>query len=118
MEWILAIAQFIVNELLSVPAYMVGLITAVGLVALRRSVGQVIGGGLKAVLGFLLIGAGAGLVTAALDPLGVMIQGAAGAQGVVPTHEAIVAIAPGGVGPQVAGTESGGRAQRPALARW
>src|SRR5690606_25627675 len=107
-----------VNELLSVPAYMVGLITAVGLVALRRSVGQVIGGGLKAVLGFLLIGAGAGLVTAALDPLGVMIQGAAGAQGVVPTNEAIVAIAQEEFGAQVAWTMIAGFALSLVLARF
>jgi PTS system ascorbate-specific IIC component len=102
MEWIVAVAQFVVNELLSVPAYMVGLITAAGLIALRRSVGQIIGGGIKAVLGFLLIGAGAAIVVAALDPLGVMIQGAAGAQGVVPTNEAIVAIAQERFGAQVA----------------
>lgn len=102
MDWLVAIAQFVVNEILSVPAYLVGLITAVGLIALRRSVGQIIGGGLKAVLGFLLIGAGAGLVTAALDPLGTMIQGATGAQGVVPTNEAIVAIAQAEFGAQVA----------------
>ncbi|PRY00600.1 PTS ascorbate transporter subunit IIC [Allonocardiopsis opalescens] len=102
MDWLVAIAQFLVNEILSVPAYLVGLITAVGLIALRRSVGQVVGGGLKAVLGFLLIGAGAGLVTASLDPLGTMIQGATGAQGVVPTNEAIVGIAQQQFGAQVA----------------
>ncbi|GAB3475681.1 PTS ascorbate transporter subunit IIC [Nocardiopsis coralliicola] len=118
MDALFAIAQFIVNEILSVPAYMVGLITAVGLIALRRSVGQIVGGGLKAVLGFLLIGAGAGLVTAALDPLGAMIQGAAGAQGVVPTNEAIVAIAQEEFGAQVAWTMIAGFALSLVLARF
>lgn len=70
------------TEILSVPAYLIGIITAVGLVALRKSVGTVIGGGLKATLGFLLVGAGTTLVTVSLDPPGVMIQGALGAQGV------------------------------------
>src|SRR5699024_10336430 len=72
---------------------LIGLMTAIGLIALRKSVGQVAGGALKAVLGFLLIGAGATLVTASLAPLGTMIQGALGAQGVVPTNETIAGIA-------------------------
>src|SRR5699024_6887518 len=93
MNVLVTIAEFLVNEFLSVPAYLIGLITAIGLIALRKSVGQVAGGALKAVLGFLLIGAGATLVTASLAPLGTMIQGALGAQGVVPTNEAIAGIA-------------------------
>ncbi|MFC3995379.1 PTS ascorbate transporter subunit IIC [Nocardiopsis sediminis] len=118
MEWIVAVARFLVNEVLSVPAYMVGLITAAGLIALRRSVGQIVGGGIKAVLGFLLIGAGASLVVAALDPLGTMIQGAAGAQGVVPTNEAIVAIAQERFGAQVAWIMISGFALSLVLARF
>lgn len=102
MNWLVATAEFVVNEILAVPAYLIGIITAVGLIALRKSVGQVIGGALKATLGFLLIGAGATLVVASLKPLGVMIQGAAGTKGVVPTNEAIVGIAQNQFGAQVA----------------
>lgn len=102
MDWLVDIAEFLVNEILAVPAYLIGIITAVGLIALRRSAGQVIGGALKATLGFLLVNAGAGLVVSSLDPLGVMIQGAAGTQGVVPTNEAIVGIAQAEYGAQVA----------------
>ena len=101
MDWLVAFAQFIVNEVLSVPAFLIGIITAVGLIALRRSTGQVIGGALKATLGFLLIGAGATLVVASLAPLGTMIQGATGAQGVIPTNEAIAGIAQADYGAQV-----------------
>lgn len=102
MDWMVGIAEFLVNEILAVPAYLIGIITAVGLIALRKSSGQVIGGALKATLGFLLISAGAGLVTSSLEPLGVMIQGAAGSQGVVPTNEAIVGIAQEQFGARVA----------------
>ncbi|WP_270408491.1 PTS ascorbate transporter subunit IIC [Brachybacterium paraconglomeratum] len=102
MNVLVTIAEFLVNEVLSVPAYLIGIITAIGLIALRKSAGQVAGGALKAVLGFLLIGAGATLVTASLTPLGVMIQGALGAQGVVPTNEAIAGIAQEEFGAQVA----------------
>lgn len=102
MDALLSIPQFIVNEFLSVPAFLIGIITAVGLAALRKSAGQVVGGAIKATLGFLMLGAGAGLVVASLEPLGVMIMGATGAQGVVPTNEAIAGIAQAEYGGQVA----------------
>lgn len=102
MNWLVAIAEFVVNEILAVPAYLIGIITAIGLIALKKSTGQVIGGALKATLGFLLIVAGATLVVASLNPLGVMIEGAAGTQGVVPTNEAIVGIAQEQYGARVA----------------
>lgn len=101
MDWLVSIAEFLVNEILSVPAFLIGIITAVGLSAMRKSIGQVVGGAMKATLGFLLIGAGATLVVASLAPLGAMIMGATGAQGVVPTNEAIVGIAQAEYGAQV-----------------
>lgn len=101
MDW-LTIPLFLVNEILAVPAFLIGIITAVGLGAMGRSVGQVIGGAIKATLGFLLIGAGATLVTASLESLGAMIMGATGMRGVVPTNEAIAGIAQAEYGAQVA----------------
>ncbi|MDO5077031.1 PTS ascorbate transporter subunit IIC [Corynebacterium sp.] len=102
MDVVISVSEFLVNEILAVPAFLIGLITAVGLAAMKKTSGQVIGGALKATLGFLLIGAGATLVVASLEPLGVMIQGATGAQGVVPTNEAIAGIAQQQYGAQVA----------------
>jgi PTS system ascorbate-specific IIC component len=102
MHWLLTVAEFLVNEILAVPAFLIGIFTAVGLIALRRSAGQVAGGAIKAILGFLLIGAGSTLVTNSLDPLGRMIEGATGMHGVVPTNEAIAGIAQEEFGSQVA----------------
>ncbi|NEB76711.1 PTS ascorbate transporter subunit IIC [Streptomyces sp. SID14478] len=102
MNVLVDIAKFIVNEILSVPAYLIGIITAVGLIALKKSTGQIIGGAIKATLGFLLIGAGATLVTASLEPLGTMITGSTGSHGVIPTNEAIVGIAQAEYGSRVA----------------
>lgn len=102
MDWLVALAKFLVNEILSVPAYLIGIITAVGLIALKKTAGQIVGGAIKATLGFLLIGAGAGLVTGSLAPLGTMIQGSTGAHGVIPTNEAIVGIAQAQFGSRVA----------------
>ena len=102
MDVVLSIAQFLVNEILAVPAFLIGIITAIGMAALGKGIGQVLGSAIKATLGFLLINAGAGLVTASLEPLGVMIEGATGMRGVVPTNEAIAGIAQAEYGSQVA----------------
>lgn len=117
MDFLLSIANFLVNEVLSVPAFLIGIITAVGLSAINKGAGQVMGGAIKATLGFLLIGAGAGLVTTSLEPLGAMITGTTGAQGVVPTNEAIVGIAQDQFGGSVAWIMILGFAVSLALAR-
>jgi PTS system ascorbate-specific IIC component len=93
MEWLVVVLNFIGQQILNVPAYLIGIITAIGLIALRRSAGQVVGGGLKAALGFLILGAGANVVVASLEPLGALILSVTGAQGVIPTNEVITAIA-------------------------
>jgi PTS system ascorbate-specific IIC component len=102
MEVLGNIVRFVVEEIMSQPALLLGLIVLVGLVALRKSTGEVIGGTLKAVLGFVILGVGAGAVVGALAPLGTMILEVFGAQGVVPTNEAITGIAAGEFGVTVA----------------
>jgi ascorbate PTS system EIIC component len=91
MNVLLAVLDFISKEILNVPAYLIGIVAAIGLIALKRSVGQVISGALKAAMGYLILGAGATVVTAALDPFGKLILKSTGAHGVVPTNEVITA---------------------------
>ncbi|ALE91218.1 PTS ascorbate transporter subunit IIC [Arthrobacter alpinus] len=93
MEWLVVVLNFIGQQILNVPAYLIGIITALGLMALRKNAGQVIGGGLKAAIGFLILGAGANVVVGSLDPLGQLILKVTGAQGVIPTNEVITAMA-------------------------
>jgi PTS system ascorbate-specific IIC component len=93
MDIINDIVSFLVNSIFSVPAYLVGLMTAIGLIALRKPLSAVIGGTLKATMGFLILVVGAVTVINALNPLGTLILGSTGVQGVVPTNEAIVALA-------------------------
>ncbi|MFV0252168.1 MAG: PTS ascorbate transporter subunit IIC [Beutenbergiaceae bacterium] len=102
MDWLVTILDFIGQQILNVPAYLIGIITAIGLIALKRNAGQVIGGGLKAALGFMILGAGAGVVVSSLDPLGVLILKVTGVRGVIPTNEAITAIAAEQYGAQAA----------------
>lgn len=102
MEWLVVILNFIGQQILNVPAYLIGIITALGLMALRKNAGQVIGGGLKAAIGFLILGAGANVVVGSLDPLGQLILKVTGAQGVIPTNEVITAMAQDDFGAQSA----------------
>jgi PTS system ascorbate-specific IIC component len=102
MDVLLAIVRFLVDEIFSKPYYLVGLMTAVGLIALRRPPSQVLGGTIKATMGFLILVVGAVTVINSLDPLGKLLLGATGARGVVPTNEAIVALAQQKYGPLTA----------------
>jgi PTS system ascorbate-specific IIC component len=102
VDTISGIVRFTVEEILSQPALLLGIIVLVGLVALRKAPGDIIGGTLKGILGFVILGVGAGAVVGALEPLGTMVLEVFGAQGVVPTNEAITAIAAGEFGVTVA----------------
>lgn len=97
----MAVLNFL-QDVLSEAAILVGLLALVGLVAARASTADVITGTLKTILGFLILGGGAGILIAALDPLGVMIESGLGLQGVVPTNEAFVALAQDAFGAETA----------------
>ena len=93
MDQLNYLINWIARDIFGVPAYLVGLMTLIALVASRKGLGDIIGGSLKATLGFIILGIGAGAVIGALNPLGALITGAFGVEGVVPTNEAITAIA-------------------------
>lgn len=61
---------FIVNDVLGQASILIALIAMVGLIALKKSVGQVITGTLKTLLGFLVLLAGANIIVGALNFLG------------------------------------------------
>lgn len=92
MDQLNYVVNWIARDIFGVPAYLVGLMTLIALIASRKPVGEVIGGALKATLGFIILGIGAGAVIGALNPLGALITGAFDVAGVVPTNEAITAI--------------------------
>src|SRR5256886_5132495 len=116
MDVLLAIVKFLVDEIFSKPFCLVGLMTAVGLIALRRPWSQVIGGTVKATMGVLILVVGAVTVINALEPLGKLLLGATGARGVVPTNEAIVALAQSRYGSLTAPLVVFGLLARPATA--
>ncbi|WP_419958060.1 PTS ascorbate transporter subunit IIC [Psychrobacillus psychrotolerans] len=97
----MAFFEFLMNEILSIPAVLVGLMVFIGLVAQRVAATKVMSGTLKSIIGFLILGAGAGVIVGSLDSLGGIIDEAFHIQGVIPNNEAIVAIAQ-----QMFGTET------------
>lgn len=83
----------LLRDILSQPALLMGIMSLVGLVALRKPAYKVMTGTLKPILGYLMLGAGADFIVSNLTPLGEMIQKGFHITGVVPNNEAIVSIA-------------------------
>lgn len=87
-----AVLDFFKN-LLSQPAWIMGIFAFTGLVALRRPGHKIMTGTLKPILGYLMLGAGADFIVANLAPLGEMIQEGFHITGVVPNNEVITSMA-------------------------
>lgn len=80
-----------ITSFLSTPAFIIGLIALVGLIAMRRSTSDVIKGTLKTILGFMMLQAGAGIIVGSLIPFSQLFQDAFGLEGVIAEDNAIAA---------------------------
>ncbi|WP_274309847.1 PTS ascorbate transporter subunit IIC [Solibacillus daqui] len=89
----MAFIEFLMNEILSIPAVLVGLIVFIGLVTQRADFSKVTSGTLKSIIGFLILGAGASVIVGSLESLGGIIEDRFNIQGVIPNNEAVVALA-------------------------
>lgn len=114
----MSILNFIVDEVLSQPSILVGLMAMIGLIALKESFSKIVSGTLKSILGFIILGAGAGVLIGSLDNLGPLIQEGFNVQGVIPNNEAIVAIAQKTFGKETALIMSFGFIANLAIARF
>ncbi|MGL6114258.1 MAG: PTS ascorbate transporter subunit IIC [Cetobacterium sp.] len=85
--------QIIGNDILTNPAFLLGLMSCIGLIALKKPISKLIVGTLKPILGFIMLGAGADFIVKNLDYLGKMMEKGFNITGVVPNNEAIVSIA-------------------------
>ncbi len=84
---------FFALDILKVPSILVGLIALIGLVAQKKALPDVIKGTVKTILGFIVLGGGAGVLVGSLNPLGSMFEHAFNVQGIIPNNEAIVSMA-------------------------
>lgn len=80
-------------SIVSQPSILVSLIALLGLVLQKKKFSEVIQGTIKTFVGFLVLIGGAGLISNSLTPFASMFQTALHTQGVVPSNEAVVAIA-------------------------
>ncbi|MBD1567300.1 PTS ascorbate transporter subunit IIC [Vibrio sp. S12_S33] len=82
-----------IMDILSTPAILIGLVALLGLSIQKKSSSDVIKGTVKSILGFVVIGGGAGILVAAVTPMGQLIETGFGLHGVIPNNEAIYATA-------------------------
>ena len=82
-----------VFDILKVPSILVGLMALIGLVAQKKPATDVVKGTIKTILGFIVLGGGAGVLVGSLNPMGQMFEQAFHIQGIIPNNEAIVSMA-------------------------
>jgi PTS system ascorbate-specific IIC component len=92
MEILTLILRFL-RDVFSEPALLMGLVAFVGLIALKSPGHKILTGTLGPILGYLMLSAGANVITTNLDPLGKMIEHGFNIKGVIPNNEAVVAVA-------------------------
>ncbi|RRD39198.1 PTS ascorbate transporter subunit IIC [Leptotrichia sp. OH3620_COT-345] len=81
------------RDILSQPAILLGIVSFVGLTALRKPRHKILIGTLGPILGYIMLGVGAEFIVMNLEPLGKMIEKGFNIKGVVPNNEAVVAAA-------------------------
>jgi len=85
--------NLIMKDILGTPAILVGLFALIGLLLQKKKTSDIISGTLKTIMGFVILGGGAGILIGALSSFGGMFEHAFNIQGVIPNNEAIVAVA-------------------------
>ncbi|MCM3800179.1 PTS ascorbate transporter subunit IIC [Caldibacillus thermoamylovorans] len=78
-------------SILSNPAIILAIISAIGLIALRKSTSDVIKGTLKTIFGFIMLQQGSGIIVNALVPFSTMFTEAFSLKGIVAEDNALVA---------------------------
>ena len=94
--------EIIMKDILGSPAILVGIFALIGLLLQRKTTADVVSGTLKTTMGFVIIGAGAGVLIGSLDIFSKMFNYAFNVQGVIPNNEAVVAAAQGNFGTSTA----------------
>ncbi|QDP39221.1 PTS ascorbate transporter subunit IIC [Radiobacillus deserti] len=94
--------DLIMKDILGTPSILVGLFALFGLLLQKKAFADVVSGTLKTVMGFVILGAGANVLTGSLGQFSQMFDHAFELQGVIPNNEAIVALAQESFGTETA----------------
>jgi len=85
----MSIVNFIIENILTEASITIALIAMLGLILQKKSVGAVISGTFKTLLGFQVLNAGSGIITGSLTYFGEIFTEGFNMQGIVPSIEAI-----------------------------
>lgn len=85
----MGIINFIINNILTQASITIALIAMIGLILQKKSIGQIISGTLKTLLGFQVLSAGSNIIVASLTYFGKIFQKGFHTHGIVPSIEAI-----------------------------
>lgn len=85
----MGVINFIISNILTQASITVSLIAMLGLILQKKSVGKVISGTLKTLLGFQVLSAGSSVIVGSLTYFGEIFQKGFHTQGIVPSIEAI-----------------------------
>lgn len=85
----MGVINFIIQNILTQSAIIIGLIALLGLVLQKKSAGEVLSGTFKTILGFEIISAGSAVIADSLTYFAKIFNHAFNLQGVVPSIEAI-----------------------------
>lgn len=85
----MGVVNFIIQNILTQASITIALIAMLGLVLQKKSVGQVISGTLKTLLGFQVLSAGSSIIVGSLTYFGEIFTAGFNMQGIIPSIEAI-----------------------------
>lgn len=83
----------VIIDIVSTPAILVSLIAILGNVLQKKSFTNVVVGGIKTFVGFLVVTSGADIIVSSISPFGDLFKHVFHMQGVVPNNEAIISVA-------------------------
>ena len=103
------ILNFIIQNILTQAAVVIGLIACLGLALQKKSIGAIVSGTMKTILGFLVLSAGSSVIQASLAIFGDLFNKAFGLKGLVASIEGIngQAMTDLGLGSEIAITLAG-----------
>lgn len=85
----MAVINFIINNILTQAFITIGLIAFIGLLAQKKSFGDIVSGTFKTMLGYLVLSAGSSIIVNVLVYFGEIFTAGFGMQGIVPSIEAV-----------------------------
>ena len=77
-------------DMLSQPSIIAGIVVLVGLIALRKPFTEVIGGTVRAFIGFVVMPAGTNIIVGALNNFAKLFTKAFNMHGMIPSNEAAI----------------------------